>query len=109
MCERSKGVTTPGVKQTATESSTPPPSPLLSGEEASLYRSMAMRAAYLSADRSDIQFATKELAREMGSPTADSLGRLKRLVRCLLHRPRVCAVFNRQRATRSIDGYSDSD
>ena len=48
-----------------------------------------MRAAYLAQDRSDIQYATKELARAMSAPTTLDWQRLKRLGRFLLSKPRV--------------------
>jgi len=107
--EGAKGVTTPGLRPAATESGQAPPSAALPPEEASLYRSMTMRAAYLGMDRADIQYAAKELARSMSQPTRDSFASLKRLVRYLLHRPPVCVIFVRQPAVRWLDGRSDSD
>ena len=41
----------------------------LGSQRASLYRSLVMRIAYVAQDRGDLQFASKELARGMSSPT----------------------------------------
>ena len=64
----------------------------LSKEEAALYRAMTARANYLSQDRSDIQFAVKELSRAMSSPTVSDRMQLKRLGRYLIDRPRITIV-----------------
>ena len=47
------------------------------------YRSVVMRAAYLSQDRPDLSFSTKELARDMQNPLEQSMTYLKRLGRYL--------------------------
>ena len=44
-------------------------SPLLPKDMASMYRSCAMRAAYLSQDRPDVSHAVKNLSRKMVAPT----------------------------------------
>ena len=61
----------------------------LSQEESTLFRMLAARSNYLSLDRPDIQFATKELCRGFASPTKRDHRRLKRLVCYLLGRPRL--------------------
>ena len=52
--------------------------PLL-GEQCKAFRSAVARANYLSQDRPDIRFATKELCRKMASPTVADWNALKKL------------------------------
>jgi len=56
----------------------------LSPEVATEFRGLAARANYLSLDRVDIQYTTKEICRDMASPKASSLSKMKRLARYLL-------------------------
>ena len=65
----------------------------LSPEVATEFRGLAARANYLSLDRVDIQFATKEICRDMASPKASSLSKMKRLARYLLGAPRQTIMF----------------
>ena len=65
----------------------------LGSEETTQFRSITMRAAYMSMDRVDIQFAVKDLAKQMHSPTNWSWHRLKHLGRYLLGRPRAVLQF----------------
>ena len=48
----------------------------LAGKDVTLFRGLAARINYLALDRSDIQFASKEVCREMCKPTRDSLSKL---------------------------------
>ena len=86
---------------------------LLSREEASLYRALAARANYLSQDRPDINFATKELCREFSAPNQKSYLRLKRLVRYLVGLPRLVYKFDfiakGQTPSDTIELYVDTD
>ena len=66
----------------------------LPSEEASLYKSVAMRAAYLAQDRPDLQVATRSLAQGLQQPTVRHQLMLKRLARYLRYRPRM-AQFSR--------------
>ena len=59
----------------------------LSPEVATEFRGLAARANYLSLDRVDIQYTTKEICRDMASPKASSLSKMKRLARYLLGAP----------------------
>ena len=61
----------------------------LGPKETTLYRMVAARANYLSADRIDIQYATKECCRGMAVPLVHHLSGLKRLARYLVGRPRM--------------------
>ncbi|CAK9049785.1 Retrovirus-related Pol polyprotein from transposon TNT 1-94 [Includes: Protease [Durusdinium trenchii] len=105
--EGAREVSTPSVKQTGEEAfvETPP----LNHEQAKTYRSLVMRAAYLSLDRGDLCEAVKTLARSMSVPDEDSWARLKRLGRYLLGKPRVVQEFKPQRMYTKIRAFTDSD
>ena len=55
----------------------------LQGSDRRRYREMTARLNYLGQDRSDVQYATKELCTEMSRPTEGGLRKLKRVVRYL--------------------------
>ena len=74
-----KAVVTPGIKQEA--ETWLEDGEELCGQEASMFRAITARANYLSQDRSDIQFAVKEVSRAMSCPTAGDRKQLKRLGR----------------------------
>ena len=78
-------------------------------EEATLYRALSARANYLAQDRPDIAYSTKELCREFAVPTRDSYAKLKRVVRYLLHLPRLVYVYDWQELPTNIDMYTDTD
>ena len=61
----------------------------LSDEEATQYRSVAMRAAYLAQDRADVQVATRSLAQGLQKPTTSHMLMLQRVARYLRYRPRM--------------------
>ena len=73
------------------------------------FRSLTMRAHYLSEDRYDIKFACKELARDMKSPTQHSLKKLKHLGRFLMERPRQVQKFKWQKYQGHLVTYCDAD
>ncbi len=81
----------------------------LSREEGSVYRQLAARANYLAQDRPDLQFAVKELCREMSAPTTRSWRRLKRVARYLLQYPVLSYRFERQRDQPVVEVFVDSD
>ena len=74
----------------------------LSAEEASVYRSVAMRAAYLAQDRPDLQVATRSLAQGLQQPTVRHQLMLKRLARYLRYRPRMAQFFPASNLHQSI-------
>ena len=76
---------------------------------ATQYRAMTARMKYLGQDRSEIQFAIKELSKEMSCPSKKSWGRLKRLLRYVKGRPRYRIWFGYQKAPSKITVWSDSD
>ena len=71
---------------------------LLGEGDARLYRSGAARANYLSLDRPDIAYASKELCRRMCRPGAKDLAALRRLVQYLAGVPRLVYSFEWQSA-----------
>ena len=74
------------------------------------YRSSVMRLAYLAADRIELQFPSKELARAMAGPTTADVEALKRCIRFLLKYPRCIQSFGRQEiGTKQITCFSDSN
>ena len=82
----------------------------LSPDVATEFRGLAVRANYLSLDRVDIQYATKEICRDMASPKASSMSKMKRLARYLLGAPRQMIMFQPcfEEAPEMLV-YSDSD
>ena len=108
--ESAKGVTTPSVKKSLEEVLTM--FPQLNALQTRRYRSVVMRAAYLSQDRPDLSCSTKELARDMQKPTEQSMTNLKRLGRYLKKRPRLLQLFVEQASTANVvrlDVCGDSD
>ena len=69
-----------------------------------------MRLAYLLADRIELQFASKKLAREMAEQTTADVEALKRCIRFLLKNPRCIQSFERQEIVpKQITCFSDSN
>ena len=81
----------------------------LGNREATQYRGLVARANYLCQDRSDIQFAVKELCRGMSEPTHGNWLALKRLGRYLIGRTRVTIKFNYQKEVRNATIWTDTD
>ena len=77
--------------------------------EATRYRSVVARANYMAADRPDIQYAVKELCRDMGAPSRSSWCKLKKLGRYLCRSPRLIIKYGYQDTQDHITVYSDSD
>ena len=108
--ESVKGVTTPPVKKRLEDVLTT--SPQLDALQTRKYRSVVMRAAYLSQDRPGLSYSTKELARDMQKPTEQSMTNLKRLGRYLKKPPRLVQLFVEQTSTTHVvrlDVCGDSD
>ena len=68
-----------------------------------------MRLNYLAQDRPDIQFACKELAKGMSSPTEGDWQKLKRLGRYLIGNPRVVFNFKYKDKATFLDSRVDTD
>ena len=77
--------------------------------ETTRYRSVVARCNYLAADRPDIQFAVKELCREMSTPTTTSMSKLKKLGRYLQRHPRLLIYFSYQHTPCNLGIYADAD
>ena len=103
----SRTLSTPGVDGEAEEDNDEDVD--ITGQDATRFRGVAARCNYLAMDRPDIQFATKEVCREMSSPTTGSYRRLKRIGQYLKRRPRMVWKYKMQGARQVIDIYSDSD
>ena len=101
--ENAKSVSTPHAAEEVNDE-TP-----LSQENAIMYRSAVARLNYLSQDRSDIQFATKELCRFMSNPKERDWCRLKRVIRYLKGHARVIINYEYQRRITSVDVWTDSN
>jgi hypothetical protein len=82
---------------------------LISKEEATLYRGVVARGNYLTQDRSDIQFAVKELSRGMANPTKGDMRNLKRFGRYLIGKTRAITHMNYQGSMGIIDAWVDTD
>ena len=106
--ENSKGLSAAVAKESAGEDGGEEEE--LGAEKAKEYRALAARANYLALDRPDIQYAAKEVCRDMSKPTAGSMARIKRLARYLLEHPQAIIKFRAEGGgSGRIDVYSDSD
>ena len=106
----SKGLDGPIVKETMADLEEDPVE--LSGAEATEFRAVAATANYLAQDRMDIQFAAKEVCRDMAKPTTRSWSKLKRLARYLMEYPRLVLTFTKRRREEwreVVDVFGDSD
>jgi hypothetical protein len=106
----SKGLDGPIVRETLVDLETV--SEELSKEEATEFRAVAATANYLAQDRVDIQYAAKEICRDMAVPTKRSWGKIKRLARYLLEHPRLVLKFSkktREGHREVLDVFGDSD
>ena len=98
--ESAKGVTTPSVKKKLEDVLTI--FPQLDALQTRQYQSVVMRAAYLSQDRPDLSYSTKELARDMQKPTERSMTSSKRHGQCLKRRPRLVQLFVEQTSAANV-------
>jgi hypothetical protein len=80
----------------------------LNEAETKSFRSGAARANYLSLDRPDLSFATKELCRRMSQPSSRDTEALLRVCRYLKGAPRVVYEFRWQPEV-GIQAYVDTD
>ena len=82
---------------------------VLSEEQATNYRALAARANCLALDRPDLAFTAKEKCRAFSKPTTEDVEALKRMVRYLVHRPRLIWRYDWGCGADSIDIYGDTD
>jgi hypothetical protein len=104
--EDCKEAPTPGTKATGHQRDA---LDALGRDEASVFRSGAGSALYVSIDRYDIQYACKVIMKDMATPTIGGMAKLKRLARYLKGRPKVLWIYDYQPAPEYIDVYCDSD
>ena len=81
----------------------------LESSQSTRYRGLVARMKFLGQDHSEIQFAVKELAKDMSHPTKGSVGKLKRLLRYLKGHPRFRTLYSHQRRPDAITIWSASD
>jgi hypothetical protein len=81
----------------------------LSEHEKTRFRGVAARINYLAMDRSDLQFAAKNLCRKMSNPAKSDWEKARRIARYLKWRPRGVIEFPFESDSGKIDGYADSD
>ena len=81
----------------------------LEAERATMYRSLVARGNFLSQDRTDIQYAVKELSRDMSKPSERSWEGLKRLGRYLLGKERYVVKFEYQEWEGKLSVWTDTD
>ena len=98
-------LSTPGVKVRVPEEDDTE----LEGHQASMYRALVARANFVAADRADIQFAVKELAKDMAKPKESSWSALVRLGKYLKRRPRGAILFRYQSMATVISASTDAD
>ena len=82
---------------------------LLNSEAATLYRALSARANYLSQDRLDISYCTKELCRDFCQPNTLSHGKLKRIGRYLVGHGRLVYEYLFQDSPSELTTYVDTD
>jgi hypothetical protein len=81
----------------------------LEASEQTPFRALAARMNYLAQDAPEVQFAAKEVCREMARPTRDGWRKLKILARFILERSAVVWQFVWQDEVEVLRAFSDSD
>ena len=99
---------TPGIKVNYVDVNEEDDDPLGDNEK-SKYRGIVARANYLQQDRSDIQYAVKELCRGMSCPTREDERKMKRMARYLKGKPRVVNLFKYQSGKVNVEVHVDTD
>ena len=108
--KNTKGCEVPEDKPTQADLIETERQPALDEKQASSFRSMVMRMAYLSVDRPDLCHAVRALAGAMSKPKMNDLLRLKKVVRYLVSYPYMKRTFQRQIMEKmTVGAWSDSD
>ena len=84
-------------------------SELLPAREATAYRSVTMRLAYLAQDRGDLAEAAKYLAQRMKTPRLHDWEQVKRIARYVTTQPAARLRFRQQKWPGKATAYTDSD
>ena len=100
-----KGVVTPGLKEERHDDD----DELLGQAEGHKMRRIIAILNYISQDRADIGYATKECARMMSKPTKRTVRAIHRVARYLKKHPRRPQIFKWQRDPQSLSAYTDAD
>ena len=105
--EESKGVVGAAVKEKGDEGED---AEELMDEDKTEYRGAAAKLNYLGLDRSDIQYAVKEICQGMSKPTVGGRKRIKRVARYLVEAGRVVWTFGEMEEEKLwVDVLVDSD
>ena len=99
-----QGVDTPGVKSEAEEGTIS-----MTKAESSRFRRGAAKINYLSQDRVDLAFASKEISRHMANPKIGDEILVKRVVRYLKQYPRLVVKYPWQEDCSEVSVFTDSD
>jgi hypothetical protein len=91
------------------EEKTNPMGELLDPSRTTGYRANVARVNYLAADRPDIAYSVKELARKMVKPDEKDEEKVRRLARYLRGKPRTTIWYKYQEDPGHVQIYSDSD
>ena len=103
---KSKAIRTPGEKR---EFEDREDSPDLTYEDAFRFRAIVARGNYLAQDRTDVQYAVKELSRRMSTPKGYDWASAKRLGRYLANKTRSALHFGYQEWQTGVTVGSDTD
>ena len=106
---KAKPLTTPGFKIDEKELALREKEVPLDSQDATRYRSCAVRLSYLALDRADLGQPVKCLARSMAKQTPGSLRGLKKVARCLLGTKHLALHLWRQTFPKCISTQVDSD
>ena len=102
--ENSTGFDTPGIKDDSERSGTP-----MSASEATRFRKGTAILNYLSQDRVDVSFASKEASRCMADPQVGDEKGLLRAIRYLGRFPRLISRYDWQDPVSQVVVFTDSD
>ena len=106
---KAKAVMSPTSPEDKDEKNIRDSSPELRKEDASKYRGLAARLNYLALDRTDLQFAAKQVAKNMSCPRQHDWEKLKRVARYLVGAPRMIQKFVWQEPQTDVITHTDSD
>ena len=81
----------------------------LVGTEATAYREVAARLNFLAMDRTDLQYAAKEVTKHMPNPCNLDWVKIKRVGRYLVGAPRYVQQYLWQEFGEHVDAFSDFD
>ena len=104
-----KVVDSPRVRRNEDQTAQIEKSDKLTSAESTLYRSLAMKLAYVAQDRVFIAEAVKCLTRHMKEPRSGQMQELKRLGRYLVKNRRCVLTYARQTSDATLQVHVDSD